>query len=208
MKNSPRQREGCVPMVRTTFRRPPQSHVTSLGRRGYLGGAGLPSGAGMGQSMQNRGRHSTYTRPPEGHSPRQQGRGTRRQQLWTPQRSHGRSERADGRHARTPQAAHSATRRAGRTAARQLKPRPQAAPQVGLAQAADARPDGQLAQALLPASARKTRHLAWAGDVVRQRKRQRGGAGAPPKKHPRQKKRMPRRVRRGASWGALARVHG
>ena len=42
--------------------------------------------------------------------------------MWTPQRSHGRSERADGRHARTPRAAHSATRRAGRTAARQLKP--------------------------------------------------------------------------------------
>ena len=42
-------------MVRTTFRRPPQSHVTSLGRRGYLGGAGLPSGAGTGQSMQRNG---------------------------------------------------------------------------------------------------------------------------------------------------------
>mgnify|MGYP007096123682 CR=1 FL=1 len=127
------------------------------------------------------GRGQAGTRPSGGHSPRQQGRGTRRQQLWTPQRSHGRSERADGRHARTPQAAHSATRRAGRTAARQLKPRPQAAPQVGLAQAADARPDGQLAQTLLPASARTTRHLPWAGDVIRQRKRQRGGAGTPQK---------------------------
>ena len=145
------------------------------------------------------------TRPPEGHSPRQQGRGTRRQQLWTPQRSHGRSERADGRHARTPQAAHSATRRAGRTAARQLKPRPQAAPQVGLAQAADARPDGQLAQALLPASARTTRHLAWAGDVIRQRKRQRGGAGAPPKKP---KKAPPTDAAKGQERGELGgRLH-
>ena len=102
--------------------------------------------------------------------------------MGTPQRSHRHSERADGRHTRTPRATHSAARRAGRTAAKQLKPRPQAAPQVGLAQAADARPDGQLAQALLPASARKTRPMRWAGDVVRQRKRQRGGAGAPPKK--------------------------
>ena len=145
------------------------------------------------------------TRPPEGHSPRQQGRGTRRQQLWTPQRSHGRSERADGRHARTPQAAHSATRRAGRTAAKQLKPRPQAAPQVGLAQAADARPDGQLAQALLPASARTTRPLPWAGDVIRQRKRQRGGAGAPPKKPKTEKTHAAKGKERGELGG---RLHG
>ena len=148
------------------------------------------------------------TRPPEGHSPTQQGRGTRRQQLWTPQRSHGRSERADGRHARTPQAAHSATRRAGRTAARQLKPRPQAAPQVGLAQAADARPDGQLAQALLPASARTTRHLAWAGDVIRQRKRQRGGAGTPKKTQGSTTHGCREGSGEGRAGGALARVHG
>ena len=164
-------------MVRPTFRRPPQSHVTSLGRRGYLGGAGLPSGAGLGQSMQIQ---RTALDHQQGTAP-QQGRGTRRQRLGTPQRSRRRSEHAGGRHARTPRAAHRAARRAGRTAARQLKPRPQAAPQVELARAADARPDGQLAQALLPASARTTRRLAWEGDVVRQRKRQRGGAGAPPK---------------------------
>ena len=148
------------------------------------------------------------TRPPEGHSPRQQGRGTRRQQLWTPQRSHGRSERADGRHARTPQAAHSATRRAGRTAARQLMPRPQAAPQVGLAQAADARPDGQLSQALLPASARTTRHLAWAGDVIRQRKRQRGGVGTPKKTQGSTTHGCREGSGEGRAGGALARVHG
>ena len=139
----------------------------------------------------------------------QKGRGTRGQRLGTPQRSHRHSERADGRHTRTPRATHSATRRAGRTAARQLKPRPQAAPQVGLAQAADARPDGQLAQTLLPASARTTRHLPWAGDVIRQRKRQRGGAGAPPKKP---KKAPPtdaaKGQERGEQGGALARVHG
>ena len=101
--------------------------------------------------------------------------------------------------------AHSATRRAGRTAARQLKPRPQAAPQVGLAQAADARPDGQLAQTLLPASARTTRHLPWAGDVIRQRKRQRGGAGAPPKQP---KKAPPTDAAKGQERGELGgRLH-
>ena len=188
-------------MVRTTFRRPPQSHVTSLGRRGYLGGAGLPSGAGTGQSMQMQ---RTALDHQQGTAP-QKGRGTRGQRLGTPQRSHRHSERADGRHTRTPRATHSATRRAGRTAAKQLKPRPQAAPQVGLAQAADARPDGQLAQALLPASARTTRHLAWAGDVIRQRKRQRGGAGAPPKKP---KKAPPTDAAKGQERGELGgRLH-
>ena len=135
----------------------------------------------------------------------QKGRGTRGQRLGTPQRSHRHSERADGRHTRTPRATHSATRRAGRTAAKQLKPRPQAAPQVGLAQAADARPDGQLAQALLPASARKTRPMRWAGDVVRQRKRQRGGAGAPPKKPKTEKTHAAKGKERGELGG---RLHG
>ena len=191
-------------MVRTTFRRPPQSHVTSLGRRGYLGGAGLPSGAGTGQSMQMQ---RTALDHQQGTAP-QKGRGTRGQRLGTPQRSHRHSERADGRHTRTPRAAHSATRRAGRTAARQLKPRPQAAPQVGLAQAADARPDGQLAQTLLPASARTTRHLPWAGDVIRQRKRQRGGAGAPPKTQGSTTHGCREGSGEGRAGGALARVHG
>ena len=44
----PKQREGCVPMVRTTFRRPPQSHVTSLGRRGYPGRCRTPTGSRNG----------------------------------------------------------------------------------------------------------------------------------------------------------------
>ena len=148
------------------------------------------------------------TRPPEGHSPRQQGRGTRRQQFWTPQRSHGRSERADRRHARTPQAAHSAARRAGRAAARQPRPRPQAALQVGLAQAADARPDRQLAQTLLPAGAHTAHHLPWAGGFVRQRKRQRGRAGAPPKTQGSTPTDATKGQERGEQGGALARVHG
>ena len=185
-------------MVRTTFRCPPQSHVTSLGRRGYLGGAGLPSGAGTGQSMQMQ---RTALDHQQGTAP-QKGRGTRGQRLGTPQRSHRHSERADGRHTRTPRAAHSATLRAGRTAARQLMPRPQAAPQVGLAQAADARPDGQLAQTLLPASAHTTHRRGGAEGLGRQRTRQRARAGAPRKpkeRTPRQ--RRARRVRRGASTG-------
>ena len=63
--HSPRQREGCVPII--AFRRPPQSHVTSL--------------PDFHREPERRRPRSTEagTRPSGGHSPRQQGRGTRRE---------------------------------------------------------------------------------------------------------------------------------
>ena len=92
----------CVPMVRIAFRRPPQSHVTSLGKGGYPGrcrtSIGSRSGAG---TTQYRGRHSTIRRAQPQTARQRHPQGA----TWTPQRPHGRPERADRRHVRTPQAA-------------------------------------------------------------------------------------------------------
>ena len=171
-------REGCVPMVRIAFRRPPQSHVTSL--------------PDFHRKPERRRPRSTEagTRPSGGHSPRQQGRGTRRE-------PHGlRRGRTGAQNAQTgatpgPRKRQRArAQRDGQIACRHAT-HPAAALQVAVLEAGGEGRAGQLAPALLPASAHTTHRRGGAEGLGRQRTRRRARAGAPRKP----------KERRGASTG-------